>query len=129
MAARGMTGRGATARLARQVAGMRFEDVPDHVVVVARHAVLDWLGTTLAGAQTPPAGIMRRVAISSDGSGQATLLGTGSRASCLDAALVNAAAAHVQDFRRHGFSAGPRFGPVRSLSPECGRPAVGVRPG
>jgi len=69
--------------------------LPDDVVEVAKHCVLDWLGVTLAGSRSE---LVRILAAELAGGGEAALVGLGASASPGAAALVNGAAGHALDF-------------------------------
>ncbi len=78
-------------------AGTRYEDLPKPAVEVARVAVLDWWGVTVAGAEEPVARILRE-ALREPFHGPASVLGTGLTASPLTATLLNGTAAHALDY-------------------------------
>jgi 2-methylcitrate dehydratase PrpD len=80
--------------LARFAARAGFADLPPAVVTDTRRAVLDWLGSALAGAQEPPARIAQRVVAALGRSGEATVFGAG-RAAAASAALANGVASHI----------------------------------
>lgn len=61
----------------------------------ARRATLDWLGSAIAGAETAPASAARRALARSPGAPQASVLGTWTQTSALQAAFLNAVASHV----------------------------------
>ncbi|MGH2631782.1 MAG: MmgE/PrpD family protein, partial [Tepidiformaceae bacterium] len=75
-----------------------FDDLPAEAVTVAKQCVLDWLGVTIAGASEPLARILRDVAESEGGAGQATLIPDGARVTCSQAALVNGSTSHALDY-------------------------------
>jgi len=81
-----------TATLARFAAEAT---VPERVRVATRRYLLDWLGSTLAGGELRPPGLVREVVRSLGGGSQATVLADGLRTSAPLAAMANAAAAHV----------------------------------
>jgi 2-methylcitrate dehydratase PrpD len=87
-----------TSTVAALVANTTIADLPGPVQVVARRAVLDTLGVTLAGVREESARLVRTVAITESGSGPCTVAGTRLRASAADAALANGTAAHALDF-------------------------------
>lgn len=73
----------------------------------ARHAVLDWLGVTLAGCQDPLVSILVSDAIAEGETGMARLIGRGERTTASFAAMINGAASHALDYddvnkRLHG---------------------------
>jgi 2-methylcitrate dehydratase PrpD len=71
--------------------------LPDDVLTVAKHCVLDWLGVTLAGAREPASQIVHNLARAERGD-EVTLLGFGARSSLLTAALVHGTASHALDY-------------------------------
>lgn len=81
-------------QLAQFAAGCRPTDVPAAVVADTSRAVLDWLGSALAGALEPPAVKAREVVRSLGSSDDATVF-AGQRASSAGAALANGVATHI----------------------------------
>jgi 2-methylcitrate dehydratase PrpD len=80
--------------LAEFAARARFADLPPDVIHDTRRAVLDWLGSALAGALEPPARIAQRVVAGFGRSEEATVFGAG-RAAAAGAALANGVASHI----------------------------------
>ncbi|HYL60957.1 MAG TPA: MmgE/PrpD family protein, partial [Candidatus Acidoferrales bacterium] len=89
---------GATRALVDAVRGMRWSEMPDDAREVARHCLLDFLGTAIAGSREPLTEILVREIVRSERSTEAALIARSERASRLTAALVNGAAAHALDF-------------------------------
>jgi 2-methylcitrate dehydratase PrpD len=89
---------GATAKLAATARALTFDELPDDVVAVAKHCLLDWLGVTLAGSREPLAEILGDELVSGSADGEATLVGRAERSTAHVAALVNGAAGHALDF-------------------------------
>lgn len=87
-----------TQRLAANAAGLRFEQLPENAVSVAKHCLLDWLGVTMAGAADPLVGILVDHVREEGGAPQATLIGHGGKVSASQAALVNGSAGHALDY-------------------------------
>ena len=82
--------------LARWASQLRYDDLPQEVVHTVKRSLLDYLGVTIAGADTE---IARKVlacltAIEGEG-GDASAIGTGRRLSPLNATLANGVAATV----------------------------------
>lgn len=75
-------------RLAHFIHGLRFADLPPHVVELARLRLLDCLSTALPARGLPVPEAARGLALASRG--EATLIGYGERVSAPDAAFVNA---------------------------------------
>ncbi|HEY1373405.1 MAG TPA: MmgE/PrpD family protein [Candidatus Binatia bacterium] len=80
-------------RLAGHYASLRIDKIPDAVVSAARLHILDTLGCLLAGSRLEPGKRAYDLAAGARGN-DATLIGSGARASYLDAAQAMAVAAH-----------------------------------
>jgi len=92
-----------TRRLASFVAEMRYEEVPPAVARYARMIVLDTLGAMLA-ASSPrySAGrILAEFARLQGGEPESTLVGRGTRVSCVSAALANGTLGYYCDVEPH----------------------------
>ena len=76
------------------MATTRSDDVPAETFVHAQRAVLDWLGSALAGALEPPAQMARRVAARMGKSDEAMVF-AGGRAAAAAAAFANGVASHI----------------------------------
>ena len=81
--------------LARFTVDARYDDFPPEVVLAAKDAFLDWLGSAAAGAEKPPGQIMLAVVEEMGGNPEATVLSTGKKTSSIMAALVNGAISHI----------------------------------
>jgi 2-methylcitrate dehydratase PrpD len=121
-------GRGFTARIGAEVRGIEFDELSPNVVERTRHALLDWLGVTIAGAQEESARIAQRLALAEGGTPVATSIGTGDRTTASQAAFANAIACHALDFDDGGFGhpSAPVLSAVIALAEEldAGGPAV-----
>jgi 2-methylcitrate dehydratase PrpD len=84
--------------LAERVAALRFDDLPPQAVYWSKIAVLDTLGVALAGASEAAPRMVEDVLGLNVNGGPSLIFGSKRRAGCLDAALVNATAAHALDF-------------------------------
>ena len=84
-------------KLAERIANLQYDDLPPEAVYWSRIAVLDTVGVMLAGAADDAPRIVEDV-LDLQNNGPCLIFGTRHRASCLDAALVNATASHVLDF-------------------------------
>ncbi|HUS56262.1 MAG TPA: MmgE/PrpD family protein [Thermohalobaculum sp.] len=62
----------------------------------ARHALLDWLGVTIAGSREPLSAILRDEL--AQGTGSCTLIGAGASTDLHNAALINGTAGHALDY-------------------------------
>jgi 2-methylcitrate dehydratase PrpD len=85
-----------TSDAANWVAGLDPDDIPEDAYTRAKHALLDWLGCTIAGRKEPLVTILLDEFAGSGG--ESTLIAAGRKASLLDAALINGAAAHALDY-------------------------------
>ena len=65
-------------------------------LVWARHALLDWLGVTIAGSREPLSAILRDEL--AQGTGPCTLIGAGASTDLHTAALINGTAGHALDY-------------------------------
>ena len=85
-------------QLAERIVAMRADNLPPAALAWSTTGVMDTLGVTLAGvAEEAPMMLAQVFGVSGSG-GEALVLGTASRTSCLDAALINGVAAHVLDY-------------------------------
>jgi len=84
---------GLTAEIADWIASA--PEAPPQAQEWARHALLDWLGVTLAGSREPLAAMLR-AELAEDG--PCTLLGAQARTNPHNAALINGAAGHALDY-------------------------------
>lgn len=82
-------------QLADFICETRYDLLPGTTVQMAKLALLDWLGSAIAGGQQGPAQMALAVIRGQGGSPQATLLATREKTSCLNAALANGIASHI----------------------------------
>jgi 2-methylcitrate dehydratase PrpD len=87
---------GTTRRLAARIAGAG--SAPANAREVARQAIMDYLGVTIAGIDEPLSRILREQAREQGGRASAQLFGSGERGSLAQAALINGAAGHAHDY-------------------------------
>ncbi|WP_063044324.1 MmgE/PrpD family protein [Nocardia pseudovaccinii] len=87
---------GLTRSLAELSSALEYEQLPDDVVEIARHCLLDWFGVTLGAADEPATAILLLALRSAEG--PATVVGHGNGYQALDAALINGTASHALDF-------------------------------
>ena len=88
----------ATQQLAQRVVDTRTESTPEAARVVARQALMDFLGVAIAGAHEPLADILAAEIDAEGGHPQAQLVGRSGRASVRQAALFNGSAGHAHDY-------------------------------
>src|SRR5438067_9437235 len=79
--------------IAERIGAIRYKGLPTEAVRWAKAAILDTVGVTLAGAGEPCARIAAGVLGLGKSSGECLIFGSDRRASPLDAALINGAAA------------------------------------
>lgn len=78
--------------------GSEYEDLPPRAIEVSKQCLLDWLGVTIAGSGEPLAKMLREYALADGEHGPASLIPTGQRVTCANAALVNGATSHALDY-------------------------------
>ena len=88
---------GLSRRLAEFLAAARYSDLPPSLIEHAKRAVLDWLGSALAGSLESPARMAQQYVSSLGVSSEATVF-PGARSSASGAALANGVASHILEF-------------------------------
>lgn len=88
----------ATMALAERIAAADFDAMPAAAREVAKQAIMDFIGVTLAGASEPLSRILREEAEAQGGHEQASVIGSSLRTSSTQAALINGAAGHAHDY-------------------------------
>jgi 2-methylcitrate dehydratase PrpD len=83
-----------TRQLADLLASTSYVDLPKTTIEATRRAILDWLGSVLAGSMEHPARIAQKIAAQFGTSDEATVFGA-DRASAAAAALANGVASHI----------------------------------
>lgn len=83
-----------TRRLAEAMSATRYSNVPPHVLVDTRRAILDWLGSALAGSLEAPARLAQQIVAQLGASNDATVF-SAPRSSAAGAALANGVASHI----------------------------------
>jgi 2-methylcitrate dehydratase PrpD len=90
---------GLTARVSRFISGTPLDAVPTGVIRAAKHSILDGFGLAVAGARTEGVAIAAAEVASYDcRSGEATVLGPGTRLPARFAAFLNGMAIHADDY-------------------------------
>ncbi len=87
-----------TLKLAELAVGFSLEDLQPETRLVARQAVLDWIGVSLAGVYQAPVTAMAAVLLAQGGEPTATALLQGQRLPSISAALFNGMASHALDY-------------------------------
>jgi len=89
-----------TQTFADHAMALTFEALPEDVVEVGKHCMLDWIGVTLAGLKEPLTQILIAQIAADGGTPQATLIGDGRKVNMAQAALIKGghAQAEANDF-------------------------------
>ncbi len=88
----------ATSQLAQYISSFDPRALPEESIRTSKTAVLDCIGVALAAFREPVSGILREYVQSMKSLPQATLWGTNSQVSAVDAALVNGSMSHALDY-------------------------------
>ena len=100
-------------QLAERITSASLEKLPPEAVYWSKIALLDTVGVALAGTVEEPPRILLAALELEDCRGPSLIWGTNQRTPCLDAALINATAAHALDFdNSHNTSAGHNSAPM-----------------
>ena len=86
-----------TQALGHFVAGLKFEEVPEPALRIARTGFIDCVGTMIAGSQEPSVQILKKTLGNGRG-GEATLYFSSERCPAPEAAWINGTAAHALDY-------------------------------
>jgi len=81
--------------LASFVTGCSYQSLPSDVIALAKHCLLDWMGSAYRGSIEPPARMYHDIARTEGGNPRATALPDGLKTSASWAAQINAAASHT----------------------------------
>ncbi len=84
--------------MASWVAGLSHTDISVQAYTWAKHAFLDWLGVTIAGAREPLTDMLVADALEEGATGTAHLLGRAEQLIPSQAALINGSASHALDY-------------------------------
>lgn len=87
-----------TRRLAERITQTRYRSIPPAARTVAKQALMDFIGVTVAGAREPLAEILAAQIAEEGGHPQARLIGRPNRASVRRAAWFNGSAGHAHDY-------------------------------
>jgi 2-methylcitrate dehydratase len=69
--------------------GLTFADLPDQVIKQAKRVILDYIGCAIGGYSSPTNRIVLKSISEFGGQAESTVIGSGLRTSCLNAALAN----------------------------------------
>lgn len=114
-----------TRELAAWIAEFDGARIGENPMRWARHAILDWLGVTIAGSGEALVDILVEDALAEGEAGEARLIGRGERVTQASAALINGAASHALDFddvnmRMHGHPTVPVVPAILALAERRG---------
>ncbi len=84
--------------LAARAAGLKYDDLSEAAVILARQCILDWFAVTIPGAAEPAVRILRDEILTDGAAPVASLVGSPERSSAMNAALINGTASHSLDF-------------------------------
>ena len=103
-----MTETGLTRQAAEFAAELKYEDIPEEVLYIARRCVIDGLGVMLAGSEQPVIDIAERYAKLNGGNGHSRVVGDASlRLPAHMAAFWNGLAGHAMDWDDTQLAEGP----------------------
>jgi 2-methylcitrate dehydratase len=84
--------------MARWLVALRYEELPPNVIARAKRVLLDTLGCALGAIGAEPVRMAQQVVAMQGGNLQATILGIGRKATCEQAAFLNAMALRYFDY-------------------------------
>ncbi len=84
--------------IARWIVALRYEDLPPEVTARAKRVLLDTLGCALGAIKAEPVREAQQVVALQGGNPQATVLGTGEKVSCDQAAFLNGMSIRYFDY-------------------------------
>lgn len=87
-----------TLQLAQRISAANYTGMPQAARQACKHALLDFIGVTIAGMEEPLAQILRADAAEQGGHPQASVIATNEQVSTQQAALINGAAGHAHDY-------------------------------
>jgi len=85
-------------KLSKLAVGLKYDDLPQEVIDYTKRLVLDTLGCALGGYPSEPSKIVREVLSAMGGTPECTIIGSGTKTSCPNAALVNGLMTRYLDF-------------------------------
>jgi 2-methylcitrate dehydratase PrpD len=87
-----------TEKLSRFIVRLSFEELPSHVVDLAKKSLLDWIGVTLGAANAPAVQILMDVLELKGTERQSSIVGRNVKTTMMYAALINGTMSHVLDY-------------------------------
>ena len=89
---------GATEKIANFIIETDYEHIPKEAIAIAKNAILDYLGVTVAGSNEPVVGIMAEQVRQMGAADEAGIVGQNFRTSSDLAAWINGTASHALDY-------------------------------
>jgi 2-methylcitrate dehydratase PrpD len=103
-----MVEQGLTRQAAEFAAGVKYEDIPEEALRIARRCIIDGLGVMLAGSEQPVIDVAERYAKLNGGNGHSRVVGDASlRLPAHMAAFWNGLAGHAMDWDDTQLTEGP----------------------
>lgn len=87
---------GFTAQIVDRALALRFDDLPDDVVELARHSMIDFFACAITGVGERPVQLLIEEADEQGSRPQSAIIGSGQRVSPFWSSWINGAAAHVR---------------------------------
>ena len=87
-----------TERISNFISSCSYQDLPSEAIDMAKSAIMDYVGVTIAGFSEKSSRIVCRIINRLGGNPQATIWGSGLKTSVSLAALANGTAAHALDY-------------------------------
>lgn len=112
-------------QLADKICDFDLQAIPPEAYRLARTAIIDTLGVTIAGASEPCTTLLLNTPGVATAPGQCSLLGMRRQTSALDAAFINGTASHALDYDDFsqpmgGHQSAPLVAPLMALAQERG---------
>src|SRR5262249_34717790 len=93
-----------TQLLAREALALTFDELPAPLVHETKRPVMDIMACAVGGSDSPPSRAVRDLVADLGGPPEATIVGTGQRTSCMNAALVNGTMVRFTEAMDRGLS-------------------------
>ena len=84
--------------IADWVKNVALDALPGEIVHIGKRSILDFIGVALAGSRSSVAQIVQNFLGEIKGPEQSTVLGLGTKTSCIEAAFANGLFGHCLDF-------------------------------
>jgi 2-methylcitrate dehydratase len=94
-------------RVAEFATSVSYDDIPAEVIAAGKRFIYDSIGCGLGGVETHDCHIAREALLALGGKPECTVIGTGDRTDCVNAALLNALQIRVHDYNDIYWKADP----------------------